>query len=121
MILKRTVSSEFIKCFNETIILDEDIEIKLNNKHKVYKEDLSDALGDSYLVVLKPKQTSPAPKGKSKGKVFEILGETEEGRVLFIIGRLFSDGNLYIITAYWADSALEKIYRQESKVLRENE
>ena len=118
--MKRTVSSEFSKCFSGTVILDNDIEAKLNKKHKVYKDDLIDALGDPYSMVMKTKQKSPSPKDKPKstGKVYEILCETESGRVMFVVGRLFPDGNLYIINAYWADDTLEQIYRQESEVLR---
>lgn len=102
-----------LKLVNETVILDNDIEVKLNKKHKMYKDDLMDALGDPYLVVMKTKQKSPSSKDKPKstGKVYEILCETEGGRVMFVVGRLFSDGNLYIITAYWADDSLELIYR----------
>jgi len=120
MKLIRTLNSEFEKIFNGTIILDQDIEDKLDQKHKVYRDDLYDALGDPYLVVMKPKQKSPPPNTpKSKGKVYEILCETESGRILFVVGRLFPDGNLYIITAYWADATLEEVYRQESEVLRD--
>ena len=120
VVFNRTFSTEFINCFNGTIILDKTIETKLDVKHKVYKEDLIDALGDPFIVVVKPKQksTTPITKKKSSGKVHEIYCETEAGRVVFIVGRLFQDGNLYIITAYWADAELEKFYRQESKVQR---
>ncbi len=118
--LKRIYSSEFVNNFNDTIIIDQDIEDKLDIKHKVYKDDLIDALSDPYLVVMKPKQKSPAPKSRanSKGKVYEILCATESGRILFLVGRLFPDGNLYIITAYWAGPELQLIYIQESEVLK---
>jgi len=116
--IERRYSSEFLKCFNGTIILKHDIETKLASKHKVYKDDLADALGDPYIVVFKTKQKSPNTLNnvKSKGKVYEILCETEGGRVLFIVGRLFPDGNLYIITAYWANSEIAKIYLDEREV-----
>lgn len=120
MVYKR-VSNKFDDLFNGTIILDQDIEDKLYLKHKVYRDDLADALGDPYLIALKPKQKSPLPQNKhrSSGTVYEILCETESGKVLFFIGRLFPDGNLYVITAYWADKELEKIYYQESEVLKD--
>lgn len=121
MVTKRVFTPEFVNSFNGTVILDKDIESKLNNKHKVYKEDLIDALGDPYLVVMKTSHKSPPSltgESKSRGKVYEILCETENGQVLFIVGRLFPDGNLYIITAYWVGTELEKLYRQESEVLR---
>ena len=119
MILKRTVNDEFDKTFNGTIILDVDIEDKIHVKHKVYKDDLEDALGDPYRVVLKPKQKSQHPKNKrqSDGKLYEILCESSDSKVLFIVARLFSDGNLYIITAYWANEELTRLYYQESEVL----
>ena len=47
-----------------------------------------------------------------------ILCETESGKILFLVGRLFSDGNLYIITAYWAEPELQSIYTKESEVLK---
>ena len=120
--LNRIYSSEFINNFNGTIIIDQDIETKLDIKHKVYKDDLIDGLGDPYLVVMKPKQKSLAPtnKVKSKGKLFEILCETESGKILFLVGRLFPDGNLYVITAYWAGLELQAIYLQESEALKDD-
>ncbi len=54
MVYKR-VSNKFDDLFNGTIILDQDIEDKLYLKHKVYRDDLADALGDPYLIALKPK------------------------------------------------------------------
>ena len=120
MIFKRIFSSEFLKCFNGTLILKEDIELKLIDKHKVYVDDLVDALSDPFIVVMKPKQKSVTPldKEKSSGKLYEILCEAETGKVIFIVGRLFPDGNLYIITAYWADSDLTHLYFQEREVLQ---
>lgn len=116
----RVLNSEFEQIFKGTIILDQDIEDKLNQKHKVYRDDLYDAMGDPYIVVMRTKQKSPQPNTLlSKGKVYEILCETESGRVLFVVGRLFLDGNLYIITAYWTEPALEAVYRQESEVRRD--
>lgn len=120
MSIKRVFSQEFDKVFNGNIILDTAIESKLLNKHKVYKSDIEDALSDPYLVVMRNKQKSPSPtiSLKTKGTVYEILCETEAKRVMFIVARLFPDGNLYIITAYWADKNLTTIYYQESEVLR---
>jgi hypothetical protein len=37
---------------------------------------------------------------------FEVLCETTNLKILFIVVRLFEDGNLYIITAYWAGEQL---------------
>lgn len=121
MILKRNQNDEFDRTFNGTLILDIDIETKLHTKHKVYRDDLEDVLGDPYKVVLKPKQKSKSPsnKIKSSGNLYEILCESSNGLIMFLITRLFEDGNLYIITAYWADEELEQIYYQESEVLRD--
>ncbi|WEK53467.1 MAG: hypothetical protein P0Y55_12855 [Candidatus Cohnella colombiensis] len=121
MVLKRILNDEFDQVFNGTIILDSDIEDKLHSKHKVYRDDLEDALGDPYRVVLKPKQKSKTPTNQfmSSGNLYEISCETSDGRVLFIVTRLFNDGNLYIITAYWATADLKQIYYQESEVLRD--
>lgn len=49
----------------------------------------------------------------------EILCESSGSEVLFIEARLFDDGNLYVITAYWANEGLIQIYYQESEVLRD--
>lgn len=118
--MDRILSSEFDRTFNGTIILDQDIETKLTVKHKVYKEDLIDALSDPYMVVMRTKQKStPANILTSIGIVYEILAETEAARVMFIVGRLFPDGNLYIITSYWADKELETLYYKESEMLRD--
>ena len=97
MILKRVFTDDFDKLFNGTIILDVDIENKLHQKHKVYRDDLEDALGDPYRVVLRPKQGSKVSLNNtnSSGFLFEILCETSDQRVLFIVARLFEDGNLY--------------------------
>ena len=80
-----------------------------------------DALGDPLIVVMKPKQKSPTPidKQNSKGTAYEILCENENGQVMFLVGRLFPDGNLYVITAYWASSELQQIYLQEREVLQD--
>jgi hypothetical protein len=121
LILKRIFTDEFDALFNGTIILDADIENKLHLKHKVYRDDLEDALGDPYRVVLKPKQSSKAIVNKTttSGYLFELLCETTGSKILFIVVRLFDDGNLYIITAYWAGEQLVQIYYQESEVLRD--
>lgn len=121
MSLSRIFSHEFEDSFNGRTILDQDIEKKLNVKHKVYEEDILDGLEDPYLVVMKSTRNSATPKDKekSRGRLLEILGATEASRVIFIIGRLFPNGTLYIITAYWADPTLEKVYHQESEVLRD--
>lgn len=121
MDLNRILSNEFTFLFNGTIILDPDIEDKLHLKHKVYRDDLEDALGDPYRVILKPKQKPKTPIGpkRSSGKLYEIICQNTEGRILFMVTRLFNDGNLYIITAYWADEELKQIYYQESEVLQD--
>ena len=74
------------------------------------------------MVVIKSQQKPPTPKGNqvSKGKVYDICAETEAGRVLFIVARLFTDGNLYIITSYWAEDEMEEFYHKESEVLRDD-
>jgi len=118
--MDRILSPDFGKVFCGAIILDLDIETKLNVKHKVYKEDLVDALSDPYMVVMRIKQKSPDPnnKQKSSSTVYEILAETESTRVLFVVGRLFPDGNLYIITSYWANKELNYLYYKEREMLR---
>ncbi len=87
MVLKRVLSDEFDRLFNGTVILDNDIEDKLHIKHKVYRDDLENSLGDPYRVVLKPKQKSKIPTNQihSSGKLYEVLSETSDGRVLFIL------------------------------------
>lgn len=121
MVLKKIFSAEFEHSFIGTIILDMEIEEKLHRKHKVYKDDIADALADPYRVVMRAQQKSTTPiyQLKSKGKLFEILCESSDGKVLFIIARLFPDGNLYIITSYWANRELQNVYLQESEVLRD--
>lgn len=120
MILKRIFNDDFEKIFDGTIILDQHIEDKLHTKHKVYRDDLEDALGDPYRVILRAKQKDKISvnQSTSNGKLYEILCESSGQRVLFIIGRLFENGHLYIITSYWADRELENIYYTESEVLR---
>ncbi|WP_148136266.1 hypothetical protein [Candidatus Formimonas warabiya] len=117
---KRIISHEFESIFNGNIILDYDIEQKLNNKHKVYKEDLLDVISDPYLIVMRATQKSPINTSRitSSGIVYEILCESESNRVMFVVGRLFKDGNLFIITAYWANNSLAAFYYQESEALR---
>lgn len=121
MVNKRLLNNDFDKIFNGTVILDHTIEDKLHVKHKVYRDDLADALGDPYKVILRTKQKSTIPTNKpqSNGILYEILAETENGRILFIVGRLFQDGNLYIVTSYWADKDLESFYYKESEVFRD--
>lgn len=121
MVDKRLLNNEFDKVFNGTVIVDRIIEDKLHVKHKVYCDDLADALGDPYKVVLMTKQrsTTPTNKPQSNGILYEILAETESCRILFIVGRLFQDGNLYIITSYWADKDLESFYYKECEVFRD--
>jgi len=110
------LSSEFYKLFSGRIILVPEIEEKLLVKHKVYKEDLEDALGDPYMVVVRSKRKQLNEKGKN----YEIYAETENGRVLFVVGTIFPDGNLYIITSYWANEKTESFYYIESEVLRDD-
>lgn len=118
---KRIISSEFESTFNGSTILDYDIEHKINNKHKVYKEDLIDALSDPYTVVIRATQKSPVSTNRitSSGVVYEILCESESNRVMFVVGRLFPDGNLFIITAYWTNTNLAAFYYKESEALRD--
>ena len=117
--IKRIYSNEFHGIFNGTIVLDSDIEKKIERKHHVYKEDLEDGLGDPCLVVIKNARKSPLPKNKSwsQGTLYELYCETTSGRILFIVGRLFENGNLYVITSYWADPDQVKLYYQESEEL----
>lgn len=121
MVLKRIYNDEFDKIFNGTIVLNSAIEDKLHSKHKVYRDDLEDCLGDPCRVVLKAKQKDKASPllSQSKGKLYEILCESSNQRILFIVARLFKNGHLYIITSYWANQRLEQIYLTESEVLRD--
>jgi hypothetical protein len=121
LILKRIYNDDFDKVFNGTIILDSSIEEKLHVKHKVYRDDLEDCLGDPYRVILRAKQKDRPSfhLEQSNGKLFEILCESSDQRVLFIVARLFENGHLYIITSYWANPQLELIYFTESEVLRD--
>lgn len=107
----------FEELFFGRLIIQSHIEIKLNTKHSVYKEDIIDALEDPYLVVVKGKQ-----KQLSKGGTnYDIYAETEDGRILYIASKIFTDGNLFVITAYWANSEMKKFYIKESEVLRNEE
>jgi hypothetical protein len=117
----KIVSNEFWDGFTGGPILDENIKRKLSTRHNIYEEDLADAFGDPYMVVTRNRRKSPQPHQglDSRGIVYEILAETQARRVMFIVGRLFPNGNLYIITAYWADRELEIQYHRESEVLRD--
>jgi len=120
VVYKKVYTNEFWDNFVGGPILDSDVRQKLLSKHKVYEYDLEDAFGDYYMVVTKSdrKSSDSLKSPDSKGVVYEIFAETESGKVMFIIGRLFPDGNLYIITAYWATEDQSTIYYQESEVLR---
>ncbi|HUW64400.1 MAG TPA: hypothetical protein VMW83_06855 [Spirochaetia bacterium] len=115
--IKRIYSDEFYRLFNGTIILDRDIEKKIEQKHHVYRTDIEDGLGDPYLVVARNARKSPLPESRSGGKLYEIYCETSSRRILFVVGRLFTDGNLYIITSYWAGNEQVRLYYQESEGL----
>ena len=118
MPLKKVISSEFEKKFTGELILTKKVEDKLFDKHKVYRSDLYDALSDPYRVVMKSNQKSPIPLNlESSGKVYEIFCETEDSKVMFVVGRLFPDGKLLILTAYRANKPLQRIYYQEREVL----
>lgn len=121
--LRRIFNNNFEKTFNGTIILDHSIEEKLIGKHKVYREDVADAISDPYRVVMRPRRKNVLSKNTldSKGQLYELLCITSMNRILFLVGRLFSDGNFYIITSYWADQQLQHIYFQESEVPYEQE
>lgn len=119
--LKRNYSDEFNHSFIGEIILGSKTEYKIHLKHKVYRDDIEDALGDPYRVVIKPRQKSKAAINKiySSGLLFEIYCQHSNSQVLFIVARLFDDGNLYIITAYWADQDLTQFYDEESEVFKD--
>lgn len=113
------LSTNFEEYFFGKIKLIPEIEAKIKTKHKVCLEDLEDAYGDPYIIVAKPKQKSPAPvnKEKAEGIPCEIYAETSDGRILFIICRLFPDGNSFIVTAYWANQAIQNFYRTQRERL----
>lgn len=109
------LSKKFEELFKGEVIIKSDIEEKINKKHKVYKEDVEDALGDPCIIVVKPKQKSPQPKNKDKseGVSLEIYAETSNGKILFIFCRLFPNGNIYLISAYWTDTKGEAFYYKQ--------
>ena len=111
----KIVSNEFFESFNGAVILRQDIEHKILTKHKVYENDLYDALNDEFAVVIEGQQKQISNKGQN----YEIYGETSSGRVLFIVGILFPDGNLYIITSYWATKEMINFYEEEREVLED--
>ena len=89
----KIVSREFDELFNGTVILRRDIEEKLIKKHKVYENDLYDALSDEYIVAIKGQRKQL----NNNGQNYEIYGKTSYGRILFIVGILFSDGNYILL------------------------
>lgn len=105
------------------VILDKDIRDKLINKHKVYEHDLEDALDDPYLIAFRSTRKSPElVTGKeSRGTVYDLYAETANGRVMYIVGRLFPDGYLYIITAYWAGKEINAFYLKEREAIYDDE
>lgn len=105
------VNEEFNELFNGTVILTEKTEEKILKKHKVYEHDLYNALEDEFIVVIKGQKKQQA----TNGQIYEIYGKTSSGRILFIVGLLFADGNLYIITSYWANSKMINFYEGESE------
>lgn len=111
----KIVSHEFYELFNGTVILRQDVKNKILTKHKVYENDLYEALNDEYAVVIKGQQKQISNNGQN----YEIYGKTLSERVLFIIGILFSDGNLYIITSYWATKNMVNFYEEEREVLED--
>lgn len=125
MVLKKHYSKDFEKLFTGRLIIDPDIKAKLKEKHSVLKADLEDGLGDPYLIVLKGKQKDKIPSDRltSRGQKYEILCETTASRVLYIVCRLFEDGNLLIITARFLNQEKPKdlnainFYYTESEVL----
>ena len=54
---------------------------------------------------------------ETKGTVYDIYAESGDGRVLFLVGRLFPDGTLYIISARWAKNNEEIYYYKAREVL----
>lgn len=122
MPLIEIVSNEFYELFDERrLILTKQIEQKLNNKHHVYFDDLVNALGDPYSIVLKSKRKSPNSinPNENKGITYEIYAETDSNKILFIVGLLFLDGAFYVITARWAEPKESAFYQKESEVLRD--
>lgn len=117
--LKKIYSSEFQDLFSGNVILHNRIKEKLYVKHKVYEADLHDALTDDYAVVLRSSRQSPLPPTghETKGTVYDIYAGSGDGRVLFVVGRLFPDGALYIISARWAKNNEEIYYYKAREVL----
>ncbi len=118
MDFQNVYTNEFWDNFTGSLILEKHIKQKILRKHKVYERDLEDAFGDPGMVVIRNKRKSKASfkSPDSKGVLYELYAETENRKVMFIIGRLFPDGNLYIITAYWANKEQTSFYYKESEV-----
>lgn len=108
--------TEFVELFKGRIIITPETEEKLMGKHNVYVEDIEDALGDPFAVVILGQQKQSSMNGTN----YEIYAETESKRVLFIVGKLFSDGNFYIITSYWANNEMIKFYFKTREVLSDD-
>lgn len=114
--MKKLYNEVFFKKF-KGIKLDDEIEEKLAGKHKVLYEDIEDALSDPYRIIIKGSQKQEGTNSVN----YEILAETINGRVLFIVGRLFDNtGHYYIISSHWADSKDKQLYYKMREVL-ENE
>lgn len=107
-------SYEFNELFSGNVILREDVKEKLILKHKVYEDDLYEALNDKFMIVIKGKQKQISNSGQN----YEIFGKVLNCRILFIVGILFPDGNLYIITSYWATTEMINFYEEESEMLK---
>jgi len=49
---------------------------------------------------------------KGKGNTYYILGQTDSGRYLFVVARLWRKGAIYIITARDMDTKEKKLYKR---------
>ncbi|WP_394121418.1 hypothetical protein [Planococcus donghaensis] len=94
---------------------------KIEEKHGVYLSELEDALDDSCWVVRLNQQKPPSlPIGKiMEGHAFDVFCETEEGRLLKVVGRLYPSGKFQIITVLLEEkiNASDREYHRKEKEL----
>ncbi|RBP31499.1 MULTISPECIES: hypothetical protein [Bacillus] len=110
------VSRSFSKKYSGNIILTADIQSKLRYQHSVHSQDVVTCMDDNCKVVVKNTHKKYTSLKYPDSKVYDIFGEVN-GKVLFIVGRMFNDGNIYIITARWAEGNESAFYYRNSEVM----
>ncbi|PGK52214.1 hypothetical protein CN918_30965 [Priestia megaterium] len=73
---------------------------KIQQKHTVYLHELETALDDLCWVVRKNNSSDPKlpPGVVLSGQTYDVFCETADGRLLKVVGRLYSSGDFQIIT-----------------------